>query len=124
MAVLPTAEPRATRHTSTRASVFAMMVMSYWEQTCALLNYGLLNEDLFFETTGEFFGVWERVKPIISQAREMFVEKNFLKNLEQAATRYEAWSETRSPGHVAAMRNYMTKMTEQQKAQTTAKAAN
>ena len=35
------------------------MVIGYWEQTCALLNYGLLNEDLFFETTGEFFGVWE-----------------------------------------------------------------
>jgi len=30
---------------------------------CALLNYGLLHEDLFFETSGEFFGVWDRVKP-------------------------------------------------------------
>lgn len=102
------------------AGASAMMVMTYWEQTCALLNYGLLHEDLFFETTGEFFGVWERVKPIISQAREMFVEKNFLANLEQAAKRYEAWSETRSPGHVAAMRNFMKKMNEQ----TSAKAAN
>ncbi|MGA7553264.1 MAG: hypothetical protein WBW54_05955, partial [Candidatus Acidiferrales bacterium] len=24
-----------------------MMVVSYWEQACALLNYGLLHEDLF-----------------------------------------------------------------------------
>jgi len=39
-----------------------MMVVTYWEQACALLNYGLLHEDLFFETTGEFFGVWERIK--------------------------------------------------------------
>ena len=31
-----------------------MMVVSYWEQTCALLNYGLLHEDLFFETSEEF----------------------------------------------------------------------
>jgi hypothetical protein len=38
------------------------MVIGYWEQTCALLNYGLLHEDLFFETTGEFFGVWEALK--------------------------------------------------------------
>ena len=29
-----------------------MMVVSYWEQACALLNYGLLHEDLFFETSG------------------------------------------------------------------------
>ena len=35
------------------------MVIGYWEQACALLNYGLLHEDLFFETSGEFFGVWE-----------------------------------------------------------------
>jgi hypothetical protein len=32
-------------------------VIGYWEQACALLNYGLLHEDLFFETSGEFFGV-------------------------------------------------------------------
>ena len=36
---------------------FASMVI-YWEQACALLNYGLLHEDLFFETSGECFGVW------------------------------------------------------------------
>ena len=24
------------------------MVIGYWEQACALLNYGLLHEDLFF----------------------------------------------------------------------------
>ena len=40
-----------------------MMVVGYWEQACALLNYGLLHDDLFFETSGEFFGVWERIKP-------------------------------------------------------------
>src|SRR5579863_9854600 len=47
----------------TEAGSLVMMVFSYWEQTCALLNYGLLHEDLFFQTSGEFFGVWERVKP-------------------------------------------------------------
>src|SRR6516225_155357 len=48
------------------------MVLGYWEQACALLNYGLLHEDLFFETSGEFWGVWERVKPIIPKGRELF----------------------------------------------------
>src|SRR5262245_61617510 len=41
---------------------FVMMVFSYWDQACALLNYGLLHEDLFFETNNEFYGVWDRVK--------------------------------------------------------------
>jgi hypothetical protein len=46
----------------TANGAMVMMVFSYWEQVCALLNYGLLHEDLFFETTGEFFGVWERIR--------------------------------------------------------------
>jgi hypothetical protein len=83
-----------------------MMVFSYWEQACALLNYGLLHEDLFFETSGEFFGVWERVKPILQQGRERFGNKQFLAHLEKAATRYETWIEARSPGSLAAMREF------------------
>src|SRR2546427_13063272 len=86
------------------------MVIGYWEQACALLNYGLLHEDLFFETSGEFFGVWELAKPIVPQARELFKSKQFLGHLEKAAQRYETWIESRSPGHIAAMRQFMKQM--------------
>jgi len=94
----------------TEAGAFAMMVFGYWDQACALLNYGLLHEDLFFETSGEFYGVWDRVKPIVQQGREMFVNKQFLAHLEKAANRYETWIEARSPGHLAAMREFTKKM--------------
>src|SRR5580658_722786 len=87
-----------------------MMVASYWEQTCALLNYGLLHEDLFFETSGEFFGVWESTKAIIPDARERFANKQFLAHLEKAAQRYEAWMDARSPNHISTMRQYMKQM--------------
>ena len=100
----------------TEGGTFLMMVLGYWDQACALLNYGLLHEGLFFETSGEFFGVWERIKPAIPQVRERFVNKGFAANLEKAAQRYEAWIETRSPGHVAAMRQYMKQMRAQQAA--------
>ena len=86
------------------------MVMGYWEQACALLNYGLLHEDLFFETSGEFFGVWELLKPVVPQFREQFKDPNMLANLEKAAKRYEEWSERRAPGHVAIMRQFMQQM--------------
>ncbi len=95
-----------------------MMVLSYWEQACALLNYGLLHEDLFFETSGEFFGVFERVRGILPQIRQQWVHPQFLVNLEKAAQRYEPWMEHRAPGHIAAMRQFM----QQWRAQT-AKAA-
>ena len=94
----------------TETGALAMMVFSYWEQACALLNYGLLHEGLFFETSGEFFGVWELVKPIVPQAREVFVNKQFLAHMEKAAQRFEAWMESRSPGNIAAMRQYMKQM--------------
>lgn len=82
-------------------------VINYWEQACSLLNYGLLHEDLFFETNGEFFGVWEQIKEVVPQFRETYHEPNMLANLEKAAKRFEEWSEKRSPGHIAAMRQYM-----------------
>lgn len=96
----------------TQGGTYAGMVFGYWEQACALLNYGLLHEGLFFETSGEFFGVWEMVKPTVAEARKLFVNNKLLGNLEKAAQRYEAWSEERTPGHIAAMRQYMGQMRE------------
>jgi len=83
------------------------MVIGYWEQACALLNYGLLHDELFFETSGEFFGVWEQLKAVVPQFREQFKDPNLLSNLEKAAKRFEEWSDKRAPGRIAAMRQYM-----------------
>jgi hypothetical protein len=86
---------------------FVGMVMGYWEQACALLNYGLLHEELFFETSGEFFGVWELLKPVVPEFRKQFKDPNMLANLEKAAQRFEKWQERRAPGNIAAMRQWM-----------------
>jgi hypothetical protein len=94
----------------TEGGTLVMMVLTYWEQACAMLNYGLLHEDLFFETTGEFFGVWEIAKPVVPAVREKFQNPHYLENLEKAAKRFEAWSEKRAPGHIAAMRQMMKQM--------------
>lgn len=91
----------------TETGINVGMVIGYWEQACALLNYGLLSEDLFFETSGEFFFVWEQLKTVAGEFREAYKDQNMLKNLETAAKRFEEWSDQRSPGHIAAMREYM-----------------
>jgi len=95
----------------TEAGTFFGMVIGYWEQACALLNYGLLSEDLFFETSGEFFFVWEQIKKVAPQFREAFKDPNMLKNLETASQRFEQWSDQRSPGHIAAMREWIQQET-------------
>ena len=92
----------------TEHGTFFGMVIGYWEQACALLNHGLLHEDLFFETSGEFFGVWEKVKTVLPQFREQFRDPTMLSNLEKAAKRFEEWKEQRAPGNIAVMREWMT----------------
>ena len=94
----------------TEAGTFVGMVMGYWEQACALLNYGLLHEELFFETSGEFFGVWELLKPVVPQFRERFADKHLLAHMEKAAQRFESWMGQRAPGHIPAMRQFMQTM--------------
>ncbi|HUO25460.1 MAG TPA: hypothetical protein VMU61_07315 [Candidatus Aquilonibacter sp.] len=97
----------------TEGGTLVMMVLGYWDQACAMLNYGLLHEDLYFETNGEFFGVWEIAKTVVPAVRERFQNPHYLENLEKAAKRFEAWSEKRAPGHVAAMRQMMKQMRSQ-----------
>jgi hypothetical protein len=97
----------------TENGTLAMMVFSYWEQACSYLNHGLLNEDLFFESNGEFFGVWELVKGTVPEGRKRFSNTQFLANMEKAAQRYESWIESRSPGVVSKMREFMKQMRDQ-----------
>lgn len=99
----------------TENGAFLMQVISYWENACTLLNYGLLHEDLFFSTSGEFYGVWDRIKPGIEEGRKRFANKLFAANLEEAATKYETWIEKRSPGHIAAFREFSKQMQSQVK---------
>jgi hypothetical protein len=41
------------------------------------------------------------------------VNKHHLGQLETATQRYESWSESRSPGHIAGMRKLVKQMSEQ-----------
>jgi hypothetical protein len=87
---------------------YVRMVTSYWEQASQMLRYGLLHEDLFFQTTNEFFFVWERLKPLAAQWREMMRNPHMAENLEWAATRYEKWAERLAPGFLSAVRQYVS----------------
>src|SRR5260370_6800800 len=93
---------RAIRSAGSENGAISMGGLGFWEHACAQLTYGRLHEDLFFDTSGEFFGVWEPVKPIIAEGRSRFANPLYLAHLEKAAERYEAWSESRIPGHIAA----------------------
>jgi hypothetical protein len=80
------------------------MVVSYWEMVGSIVNNGLIKRDFFFQNTGEFFGVWEKIKGLIPAARELYKNPHLWENLEQLATHYEEWMSKRAPGAIDAYR--------------------
>lgn len=93
-----------------QGNVFMRMVLSYWEMVASIVNRGLIDEEFFFENSGEQWGVWEQVKPVIGAWRTMFSSPMFLANLEKHVQRLEAWREKRNPGSNEAIRKMMVQM--------------
>ncbi len=89
------------------------MVAGYWEMVAGIVNRGLIDEDLFFETTGEQWGVWQQLKPAAGDFRKIFSNPKFLGNLEELCKRMEAWQEKRAPGSNEAMRKFQEQITKQ-----------
>jgi hypothetical protein len=87
-----------------------------------IANRGLVDEELFFESTGEQWGAWERIKPTVGAFRTMFSNPKFLSNLEEHCRRYEAWREKTAPGSGEAMRKFQEQI-QQQMSQKKAHAA-
>jgi len=67
----------------------------------------------FFETSGEFFAVWEQVKPVVPGFRERIKHKQLFAHLERAAQRHESWAEQHDPGYIAAIRQFKKQAREQ-----------
>lgn len=84
--------PRGSReHTSYR------MVTSYWEMAASIVNRGLIQDELFFETNAELWLVWQKVKHLAPSMRENFKNPHVWKNLEAVAEKYEKWMNKRAP---------------------------
>ena len=72
------------------------MVTSYWEMVAGIVNQGLIDEELFFDSQGEGLFVWTRVRAVIPEARQKF-RPTYLWNLERMARRQQAWRERTYP---------------------------
>ena len=91
-------------------NTYIRMVISYWEMVASIVNRGLIEEDFFFENSGEQWAVWEQVKPMIGAWRAMSSSPTFLSNLEEQSKRLEAWREKRNPGSNGAIRKLLAQM--------------
>ena len=86
---------------------YIRMVLSYWEMVASIVNRGLINDELFFESNGEMWVVWDRIRGIVPTWRAAYKNATVFCNLEEACKRLEAWREKRAPGSNAAMRQMM-----------------
>jgi hypothetical protein len=86
------------------------MVLTYWEMVASIVNRGLIDEDFFFENSGEQWVAFEQVKPVLAAWRAMFSNPKFLANLEEQCKRLEAWREKNNPGSNEAIRKMVAQM--------------
>jgi hypothetical protein len=93
-----------------KENVYMRMVLGYWEMVASIVNRGLVDEDLFFENSGEQWIVWEQVKPVLGAWRTMFGSQKVFRNMEEHSKRLEAWREKHSPGSNEAMRKMRAEM--------------
>jgi hypothetical protein len=63
-------------------NAYFRQVISYWEMAAAMVNHGSIDQALFFDTNGEFFGVWAKIGDFIEDLRAS-LGPQFLINLEK-----------------------------------------
>jgi hypothetical protein len=86
---------------------YIRMVISYWDMVASIVNRGMINDELFFDSNGEIWVVWDRIRGIVPTWRSAFKNPNLFHHIEDACKRLEAWREKCAPGASEAMRQMM-----------------
>ena len=86
------------------------MTVSYWDMVASIVSRGLIDEEMFFENTGEIWLVWDRIRPVVPAWRAAFKNPTIFANLERVCKRLEEWREKRAPGSTAAMKQMLEQM--------------
>jgi hypothetical protein len=85
-------------------SALFRMTVTYWDMAASLVNHGLINVDLFFENTSEFWIIWDKVKNVAPTVRANNKNPMVWKNLETLAEKYEQWMAKRAPEALESLR--------------------
>ncbi len=83
-------------------NAYYRQTITYWDMVAVIVNRGMLDQDLFFETTLEAMLVWQRVKAVVQGFREIRKNPLYVRNLELMAEKQAEWLETRAPGALEA----------------------
>jgi len=81
----------------TRGAQLFERFTSRFEHIGVLVEYGFLNEDLFFDRYGSLQAEWEKSRPIIYGLRKEWNEPRFRENFELLARRGRKWLDRHPP---------------------------
>jgi hypothetical protein len=88
---------------------YVRMVLSYWEMAASFVTAGVLNQELFFQSSGEMLLVWEKARHIVPSWREFSKNPHSWKNLETVGNAQIKWLESQGPEAYSSFLN-MVKM--------------
>ena len=72
-----------TRAWGSQEGAYFRQVSSYWDMVASLVNHGVLNETLVYETCGEMYLWYAKMKPFLAGFREGMGSPEYLKNVEK-----------------------------------------
>jgi len=78
-------------------NAYMRMVVSYWEMAASFVTSGVLNQDLFFQTSGELLFVWERLRELVPAYRATSKNPHSWRNLETVGNAFIKWMEAQGP---------------------------
>ena len=85
-----------------KENAYIRMVVGYWEMAASFVSSGVLNQELFFESSGELLFVWERIRGIVPAMREFMKNPKAFHSLEIVGNAYIKHFESRGPEAYAA----------------------
>lgn len=88
-------------------NAYVRMVLSYWDMAASIVNHGLIEEQFFFENSGELWYAFERGKVVVALMREWQKNPHAYENLEALALKYEKWMSERAPGSIETRRQQL-----------------
>ena len=78
-------------------NAYMRMVAGYWEMACSFVTSGVLNQELFFQSSGEMLVVWERFREIVPGFRAFTKNPHSFHNMEVVGNAYIKWMEAQGP---------------------------
>ena len=95
----PTPEEMLSKYPPGSAeSLHIRMAVSYWDMVASIVNRGLIDDEFFFETNGEVWAVWDRLRTDRSGVALLAQEPHHLRESRSAREAVRNVAGKESPG--------------------------